>query len=245
MRTELARACAHCPRVAPRPARMRAVAGMSSRGSRSACTPATQTMEAPVVRSKLFLDEFADKLFDDGAELSHIGKQRFVDSVEHEHVHNGVQLQPGYADFCKHLFVRNFTGSPSGMLRINESNKHLLETDYVARREGELPVLTRWFPKERVQRNQSAYLDVILYSRQQIEKERNAMQTQPERALPEGAEWGIISVKFQDYAYELPMEPITMLRNALGTEEGGSGVPLDRSQYDESVAYWREHARVA
>jgi hypothetical protein len=96
-----------------------------------------------------------------------------------------------------------------------------------------------------VQRNQSAYLDVILYSRQQIEKERKAMQTQPERALPEGAEWGIISVKFQDYAYELPMEPITMLRNALGTEEGGSGVPLDRSQYDESVAYWREHARVA
>jgi hypothetical protein len=27
---------------------------------------------------------------------------------------------------------------------------------------------------------------------------------------------------------ETPMEPITMMRNALGKTEGGSGVPLDR-----------------
>ena len=32
----------------------------------------------------------------------------------------------------------------------------------------------------------------------------------------------------QDEEYETPMQPITMLRNALGKEEGGSGVPLER-----------------
>jgi hypothetical protein len=38
------------------------------------------------------------------------------------------------------------------------------------------------------------------------------------------------------------MQPITMLRNALGREEGGSGVPLDRRAYEASVAYWEAHA---
>ena len=42
--------------------------------------------------------------------------------------------------------------------------------------------------------------------------------------------------------YELPMQPITMMRNALGVEEGGSGVGLDRAAYAASVKFWAEHA---
>jgi hypothetical protein len=41
---------------------------------------------------------------------------------------------------------------------------------------------------------------------------------------------------------ETPMAPITMLRNALGVEEGGSGVPIDREAYRRSVEFWRTHA---
>ena len=37
------------------------------------------------------------------------------------------------------------------------------------------------------------------------------------------------------------MNPITAMRNALGKEEGGSGVLLDRSKYMESVNYWKDH----
>lgn len=33
-----------------------------------------------------------------------------------------------------------------------------------------------------------------------------------------------------------------MLRNALGREYGGSGVPLDHDKYKESVAFWSTHA---
>lgn len=39
--------------------------------------------------------------------------------------------------------------------------------------------------------------------------------------------WGIVSIKAQDEPYETPMAPITMMRNALGKEYGGSGVPID------------------
>eukprot|EP00966_Prymnesium_polylepis_P241160 5577017-Prymnesium_polylepis.1 len=46
----------------------------------------------------------------------------------------------------------------------------------------------------------------------------------------------------QDVDYELPMQPITMMRNTLGKEEGGSGVPMDRERYTASVAFWSGHA---
>lgn len=78
-------------------------------------------------------------------------------------------------------------------------------------------------------------------SREQIRKENAA--TGKESSASE-APWGIISVKAQDADYEIPMQPITMMRNALGKEEGGSGVGLDREKYNESVAYWRDHASV-
>ena len=58
------------------------------------------------------------------------------------------------------------------------------------------------------------------------------------------APWGIISIKAQDEDFELPMQPITMMRNALGADEGGSGVPLDAAKYRESVAYWKDHAPI-
>ena len=87
----------------------------------------------------------------------------------------------------------------------------------------------------------ATFLDIILYSRDQIIKENEAMGiTPPDTEAP----WGIISVKGQLCDYELPMQPITMMRNALGKEEGGSGVPLDKVKYAESVAFWREHVAI-
>eukprot|EP00611_Tribonema_gayanum_P029334 TRINITY_DN7815_c0_g1_i2.p1 TRINITY_DN7815_c0_g1~~TRINITY_DN7815_c0_g1_i2.p1 ORF type:complete len:133 (-),score=26.81 TRINITY_DN7815_c0_g1_i2:49-447(-) len=59
------------------------------------------------------------------------------------------------------------------------------------------------------------------------------------------APWGVVSIKAQDVDREVPMQPITMLRNALGKDQGGSGVPLDADAYRESVAFWSEHATLA
>ena len=55
------------------------------------------------------------------------------------------------------------------------------------------------------------------------------------------APWGIISVKGQLCDYELPMQPITVMRNALGKEYGGSGVPLDFDKYKQSVDFWMKY----
>ena len=57
-------------------------------------------------------------------------------------------------------------------------------------------------------------------------------------------DYAIICVKPQDQNYECPMNPITMMRNALGKEHGGSGVPLDNNEYKKSVEFWTIHAEI-
>ena len=151
-------------------------------------------------------------------------------------------LAEGYAPFCKHLFVENFVGDAvhTPVLRITAENEALLRSAYEARTEEELPVLCRWFPKDHAKTTKARFLDVILYSGEQIEKENKAMGKVRESSAP----WGIVSIKPQDVDHELPMQPITIFRNSLGKAEGGSGVPLDRDAYRASVEFWKCHAIV-
>jgi hypothetical protein len=158
-------------------------------------------------------------------------------------------LQDGYAPFCKHIFLKNdFTDARLNVLPITKENEHCLRTKYEARNEKELPVLTRYFVRELLEEMSSQefpiakYLDLILYSREQIEKENEAMGQSASSG--EKAPWGIVSIKAQDVEGELPMTPMTVMRNALGKEEGGSGVPLDREKYMEAFEYWKDHATV-
>ena len=125
-------------------------------------------------------------------------------------------------------------------LAITPENEALLRTGYSSRTEKELAVLSRWFPKESIAAPPAKYLDLILYSREQIRIENAAMGEDSGSDAP----WGIVSVKAQDVDSELPMQPITMMRNALGADEGGSGVALDAAKYRESVAYWAGHAPI-
>ena len=157
-------------------------------------------------------------------------------------------LKDGYASFCKHLFLKNngYTQSARvNVLPITADNQHLLRTEYEARNDQELPVLVRYFPEELVLQQQelpvASHLDIILYSREQIRKENAAMAQEQQ---DEDAPWGIVSIKAQLVDEELPMTPITAMRNALGKEEGGSGVPLNRDEYMAAVQYWSKHATV-
>ena len=122
----------------------------------------------------------------------------------------------------------------------------------------------------------ATHLDLILYSREQIQHENEAMGRAPGHEGTSRKRWcsllfvhdtctcmyvsyssylsiisclveapyGIISIKAQNAAHELPMQPITMMRNALGKDQGGSGVPLDASKYATAVAYWQDHVAV-
>lgn len=154
----------------------------------------------------------------------------------------GATMQDGYAPFCRHLFLMNSTATLAGVARITPENQHLLHSGYEARREGELPVLVRWFDRADVTPPRATVLDVILYSREQLEREE-AEKSKAERDVPD-AEWGIVSINAEVQFDEAPMPPATMVRNALGLTEGGSCVPLDREAYMRAVEYWTRYAVV-
>jgi hypothetical protein len=136
----------------------------------------------------------------------------------------------GYAPFCQLHVHRNWTSTRCLTVPVTDANRHQLCCAYEARTRAELPVLVRWF--EGVQPPVANWLLVILYSREQLAKEGEAID----------ADWGIVGCLYTMEPEEIPMAPITMMRNALGVEEGGSGVPLDREAYRRSVAFWESNA---
>jgi len=136
----------------------------------------------------------------------------------------------GYAPFCKLHVHRNWTSTPCLTVPVSDANRHLLRSAYEARTKDELPVLVRWF--EGVEAPVANWLIVILYSREQLAKE----------GAPIDADWGVVGCLYTAEPEEIPMAPITMMRNALGVEEGGSGVPLDREAYRRSVEFWECNA---
>jgi hypothetical protein len=141
-----------------------------------------------------------------------------------------LQVLDGYATFCKLHVHRNWTSTRCLAVPIDDDNRHLLRSDYEARTPAELPVLVRWF--EGLDPPVAGYFVVILYGRAQLAKEGTTID----------ADWGVVGCMYTAEPVETPMAPITMLRNALGVEEGGSGVPIDREAYRRSVEFWRAHA---
>lgn len=136
----------------------------------------------------------------------------------------------GYAPFCKLHVHRNWTSTRCIAVPISDDNQHKLHSAYEARSSTELPVLVRWF--EDVDPPVAGYLVAILYNREQLAREGTAIE----------ADWGVVGCLYTADPEEIPMAPITMMRNALGVEEGGSGVPIDVKAYRRSAAFWDRHA---
>jgi hypothetical protein len=141
-----------------------------------------------------------------------------------------LRVLDGYAPFCKLHVLRNWTSTRCSVVAIADDNRHALRSGYEARSKQELPVLVRWF--EGIEPPVANYLLPILYSREQLAKEGS----------PIDADWGVVGCLYTLEPEEIPMAPITMMRNALGVDEGGSGVALDRAAYRRSVDFWERHA---
>ena len=62
---------------------------------------------------------------------------------------------------------------------------------------GNRALVRRWFPAGEVTAPEARFLDVILYSAEQIAKEHLAMPGSSAAAVPPSAPWGIISIKAQ------------------------------------------------
>ncbi|NQZ55935.1 MAG: DUF3228 family protein [Lentisphaeraceae bacterium] len=153
-----------------------------------------------------------------------------------------LQVFPGYADFCQIIALSNRL--EDGTYRFPElkclsvekkvalANGAVLHTDYEARTEEELAVLVEWISG--TETPTAEFLHLILYSREQMALENDHVE----------ADWAIVSIGTGATVEVEPMRPITALRNALGVEEGGSGVTIDRQAYKESVAYWSKFAMI-
>lgn len=193
------------------------------------------TQTAPIIA----LTAFARRNWEPGASGTRIVgiEPDALVSLCNEAVAGGAPLVDGYAPFCKHLFLKNPSQTRCGFAPITDENRALLKSGYLARREGELAVLERWF--EDIEAPVATHLDVILYSHAQLVIEAEAF---PEE-VPH-CDWGIVSTLGTLSPMEPPMPPITQLRNALGPSEGGSGVAIDRDAYDRAVIFWEGHASV-
>jgi hypothetical protein len=150
--------------------------------------------------------------------------------VQHLGAESPLRVLDGYAPFCKLHVHRNWTSTRCSVVAITDDNRHRLRSAYEARSDAELPVLVRWF--EGIEPPVARYLLPILYSREQLAKE----------GAPIDADWGVVGCLYTMEPEEIPMAPITMMRNALGVEEGGSGVPIDRDAYRRSVEFWERNA---
>ena len=180
---------------------------------------------------RIVLTEFArPRLFPREARRNTIQDITAGEFEQYLNDHPPFRVLPGYAPFCALHVHRNWTSTRCLAVPITAANRHLLRSAYEKRNDGELPVLVRWF--EGVEPPVAEYLIAILYSRGQLETEGS----------PVDADWGVVGCMYTSEPEEIPMAPITMMRNALGVREGGSGVPLDQEAYRRSVGYWSTHA---
>lgn len=152
------------------------------------------------------------------------------------------KVMDGYAPFCKLVAIENFTDARVGSMPITLENYQFIRSGYSARRGSELPIFSRWLELPSGFKPKAEWLILVLYDKEQIDTE-SKMDLTKEFESFEG-DWGIVAILGQSHSNEEPMKPETMIRNALGIEEGGSGVPLDREKYLKSVEFWSENITV-
>ena len=114
-------------------------------------------------------DPFCHKQFINGASCFIPFDKEDFEKRSNE-LYQKAELKDGYAPFCKHVFIENFTETTQSVVEVTPENEKLLQTAYEARTEKELPVLKRYFPREAVKMEKAKYLDLILYSKEQVLK---------------------------------------------------------------------------
>jgi len=140
---------------------------------------------------------------------------------------------PDMVDFCTHLIVPNWTDALTGVVAITDETRPLIVSDYVKRvgRDDEPSYLARWINESDLPESRpvASYIDVALYSREQLSKEGISID----------ADWGVVNIAMHMSAEESPMAPSTVTRNALGRELGGNGAAFCLVTNETGADYYR------
>lgn len=155
------------------------------------------------------------------------------------------ELQSSEWDFCKYLAIPNTFGVKCATREITLDIYPYIRTDYVQRTPDELPVLTRFAQlPPGFKQQQAEHIVLVLYSRAQLESEFKQKDDGQEFYFDDSVEWGIVSIMGTMEPRPDPLVPITIMRNALGVEEGGNGEHISRASYSDSVEFWSRYILV-
>ena len=99
---------------------------------------------------KIVLDPFCYRQFDKTKSNIFVNydMKAFAEKIDEYYLNSPNCLKDGYAPFCKHIFIKNFTDMPANYVKISEDNEKLIKSVYEARTEKELPVLRRYISFE-------------------------------------------------------------------------------------------------
>lgn len=146
------------------------------------------------------------------------------------------ELKQGYADFCKLLFIPNNSNAKPFYIKREPYVYPYIRTEYNSRTKEELPVLIE-YAKIPWQLEKAKYLMVILYNKEQLEKESGLK-------FDKNFEHGVVGIRSVNELEEPPLPPITIMRNGLGIQYGGSGVEINEEIYKKSVEFWSKNIMV-
>ena len=148
-------------------------------------------------------------------------------------------------DFCKYLVLPNEFGVKCAVREITLDIYPYIRTDYSQRTPEELAILTRYVQlPPGFKSTEANYIVLVLYSKEQLQKEFKPKEEGQEFYFDDSVEWGIVSIMGTMVPKPDPLVPITIMRNALGVEEGGNGEVLNKKVYNESVEFWSKHILV-
>jgi len=196
--------------------------------------------------NKIEYDPFVNRQFSPGFSGTKVDleiKDQLLEAINDSYQY--CELLNSDWNFCKYLVIENSFDVKCAVREITLDIYPYIRTDYVQRTPDELAVLSRFAQLPPGFKSQKAnYIVLVLYSKRQLEKEFKPKEEGQEFYFDDSVEWGIVSIMGTMEPKPDPLVPITIMRNALGIEEGGNGETLNRDSYNESVEFWSKYILV-
>lgn len=199
--------------------------------------------------NKIEYDPFVNRQFSPGFSGTKVDleiKDELLEVINDTYINgDSKQLLNSEWQFCKYLVIKNDFDVKCAVREITLDIYPYIRTDYVQRTPEELAILSRFAQLPPGFKGQKAnYIVLVLYSKRQLEKEFKPKEEGQEFYFDDSVEWGIVSIMGTMEPKPDPLVPITIMRNALGIEEGGNGETLNRDSYNESVEFWSKYILV-
>lgn len=157
------------------------------------------------------------------------GSWEELETLVQTHKHD---FEPGTGSVDNDVILVNVPASGffTPIIKIDDSNRHLVREEEYVRQEGEAPVITRRITGIKPP---AKYVQVVCY-RADVLAQDNSRTTD--------AEWAMIAILAQDEK-RIPMHPTTMLRNT-NHDKGGTYREYSQQEWDEAYSYWADHAYI-